>query len=59
MSTKERERWMFEQSFKRPKNYFKLSGEEQWAIDKNLGILDWGGKYLTEEDRKRFKEHYE
>jgi len=59
MASKERERWMFEQSFKRPKNYFKLSGAEQWAIDKSLGILDWEGGFLTENDKKRFKEHYE
>lgn len=27
----------------RPSNYFSLSPEEQWSIDKNLGILDWDG----------------
>lgn len=27
----------------RPSNYFNLSGEDQWAIDKRLGILDWDG----------------
>lgn len=27
----------------RPTNYADLSGEEQWAIDKRLGILDWDG----------------
>ena len=53
------EREMFEKSFQRPKNYFKLSAREQWDIDKDLGILDWEGKSLTEEDRKRFREHYE
>lgn len=53
------EREMFEASFKRPKNYFKLSAQEQWAIDKRLGILDWNGEDLTEADKKRFKEHYE
>lgn len=53
------EREMFERSFSRPKNYFKLSGEEQWAIDKSLGILDWNGDDLTAEDIKRFKAHYE
>ncbi len=52
------EREMFEKSFERPTNYFKLRPEEQWAIDKKLGILDWKGKNLTEEDKKRFKEHY-
>ena len=49
---------MFEKSFKRPKNFFKLSGREQWDIDKSLGILDWEGEGLTEEDHKRFQEHY-
>lgn len=53
------EREMFEQSFKRPKSFFKLSGEAQWRIDKELGILDWIGEGLSEEDRKRFKNHYE
>lgn len=52
------EREMFEESFKRPKNYFKLSPETQWDIDKSLGILDWEGKDLSEEDKKRFKAHY-
>ncbi len=28
----------------RPSNYGELSGEDQWAIDKELGILDWDGK---------------
>jgi hypothetical protein len=27
----------------RPANYSKLSGREQWEIDKGLGILDWEG----------------
>lgn len=52
------EREMFEVSFARPKNFFKLSAEEQWEIDKSLGILDWAGEDLTLEDKKRFKEHY-
>lgn len=49
---------MFEESFKRPKNYFHLSPEEQWRIDDRLGILDWDGSNLTEEQRKKFREHY-
>ena len=53
------EREMFERSFMRPSNYFKLSAERQWEIDKDLGILDWNGDDLTEEDIKRFKAHYE
>ena len=52
------EREMFERSFKRPRNFFKLSASTQWSIDKQLGILDWEGEGLTEEDKKRFREHY-
>lgn len=52
------EREMFEESFKRPKNFFKLPPDEQWAIDKRLGILDWMGEGLTAEDELRFKNHY-
>jgi len=51
-------REMFERSFDRPSNYFKLSSREQWDIDKRLGILDWEGKDLTKEDRERFRNHY-
>ena len=50
---------MFEASFRRPTDYFKLSGEQQWDIDKSLGILDWGGGRLSKEDKKRFQEHYD
>ena len=53
------EKEMFEKSFQRPSNFFKLSGERQWEIDKNLGILDWIGDDLSKEELKRFKEHYE
>lgn len=49
---------MFEQSFKRPKNYFELTSSEQWDIDKRLGILDWCAEDLSEADRKRFRDHY-
>ncbi len=30
----------------------------QWEIDKSLGILDWEGNDLSDEDIKRFKSHY-
>ena len=53
------EREMFEKSFQRPSNYFKLSEERQWEIDKDLGILDWMGFDLTEEDKQRFRRHYD
>jgi len=49
---------MFEQSFYRPKNYFKLSSQRQWEIDDNLGILDWKGENLTKEELERFYNHY-
>jgi len=52
------EREMFEKSFQRPSNFFKLSPERQWEIDEKLGILDWMGEGLSEEDNKRFQAHY-
>lgn len=52
------ERDMFEASFKRPSNFFKLSEAEQWKIDKDLGILDWQGDDLSKDDIKRFEAHY-
>ena len=52
------EKEMFEKSFQRPTNYFKLSPERQWEIDASLGILDWIGNDLTEEEKERFKNHY-
>ena len=52
------QREMFEKSFQRPSNYFKLSPERQWEIDKSLGILDWDGNDLNDEDIKRYNEYY-
>lgn len=52
------EREMFEASFKRPANFFKLSERQQWDIDANLGILDWRGEGLSKEDEERFRKHY-
>lgn len=52
------EREMFEASFGRPTNYFELSAESQWDIDKSLGILDWAGEGLSKSDMKRFNDHY-
>ena len=49
---------MFETSFSRPSNYFKLSEAEQWKIDRELGILDWEGSGLTADQTTRFKKHY-
>jgi len=31
-------------AMERPANYADLPADEQWAIDKKLGILDWDGK---------------
>lgn len=52
------EREMFEKSFQRPQNYFKLPSAEQWRIDAELGILDWNGFGLSQEDEDRFQAHY-
>ncbi len=52
------EREMFEKSFQRPRNYFDLSPAERWAIDKELGILDWNGDGLDQKDLDRLNEHY-
>ena len=53
----DKEREMFEKSFQRPKNYFELSMEEQWDIDKSIGILDMDYE-MTDEDIERAKKHY-
>lgn len=52
------EKEMFELSFRRPSNYFKLSEEQRWKIDEKLGILDWTGEGLSKKDMKRFRNHY-
>jgi len=49
---------MYEKSFQRPPNFFNLSGEEQWDIDYELGILDWIGEDLSEAELESFKKHY-
>lgn len=49
---------MAEKSFQRPSNYFELSGERQWEIDEDLGILDWDGSGLSGEDRERFLNYF-
>lgn len=49
---------MFEKSFQRPTNFFQLSADKQWEIDKKLDILDWEGKKLTEHDLRRYRAHY-
>ena len=32
---------------KRPRNFLRFSEQEQWEIDKNLGVLDWDGEPTT------------
>lgn len=49
---------MFEKTFERPSNFFELSYAEQWDVDKALGILDWDGSDLTDEQRERYQAHY-
>lgn len=54
------QREMFETSFQRPRNFFKLSTREQWEIDKKIGILDWD-RYvagLGKADAKRVRDYY-
>lgn len=53
------EREMFEKSFQRPSNFFKLPPQKQWEIDSKLGILDWQGLGLSTTDKKRYRDHYE
>jgi hypothetical protein len=53
------EREMFERSFMRPTNYWKLSHKKQWEIDNELGILDWQGEDLTSEDMERYVSYYD
>ncbi len=52
------EREMFEISFERPADYYQLSERRQWEIDSELGILDWRGEDLTDQDKKRYRRHY-
>ena len=49
---------MYERSFGRPANYFELGPQAQWAIDEGLGILDWDGVLMTDEERARYRAHY-
>ena len=58
MNSDRRERELFEESFKRPSNFFQLPAPRQWEIDASLGLLDWEGRNLSEEDLVRFNAHY-
>lgn len=48
---------MFQNALQRPANYHCLSMEQQWAIDKRLGILDWEGP-RTDDEWNRLREHH-
>lgn len=51
---------MYEKSFLRPTNFFKLSQRKQWEIDEMLGILDWDGSMPNNPEALiRFSEHYD
>jgi hypothetical protein len=49
---------MYEKSFERPRDYFKLSAAAQWEIDKRLGILDWEVENLTDAQKQRMFVYY-
>lgn len=38
-----REAELFEKSFQRPQDFFRMPQDEQWEVDKWLGLLDWEG----------------
>ena len=50
----------FEQLLKRPRNYFKLSAQRQWEIDKALGVLDVDipEHEITDDMRRRWEEYF-
>lgn len=53
-----KEKKLYEKTFKRPKNYFKLPLTEQWSIDSKLGIMDWKGHGMNQEELSRYQKHY-
>lgn len=57
MMDERNQRW-YEASFQRPKDFFHLSAQTQWAIDKSLGILDWDGSRMTDAEYERYRKHY-
>lgn len=50
----------FEKLFARPRNYFSMTGETQWEIDKGLGILDVeiNQQNITPEMKARYKAYF-
>lgn len=47
----------FLNALQRPRNYQNLPPEQQWAIDKQLGILDWAGP-RDDYEWNRLREHH-
>lgn len=47
----------FRNALQRPRNYHELSHEQQWAIDKALGLLDWAGP-RDDYEWNRLREHH-
>ena len=52
------QREMFERSFQRPRNFFRLTAEERWEIDSRLGILDMEIEPSLA-DLERIRAHYD
>lgn len=48
---------MFLAALQRPLDYHELPSEQQWAIDKQLGILDWAGPQ-TDDEWNRLRQHH-
>ncbi len=50
----------FELLLQRPTNYFKVSAERQWEIDKSLGLLDafCEARYITNEMKQRWFDRF-
>jgi len=49
-------RYLFEQSFKRQRNYFERNYREQFEIDEKLNMLDYNND-LSEDDNERFLDY--
>ena len=57
------QRWLdqqdehFRNALQRPRNFHELAPQEQWAIDKQLGLLDWAGP-RNDDEWNRLREHH-
>lgn len=47
----------FRNALQRPVDYHRLSHDEQWNVDRQLGILDWPGP-MTDEEWNRLRQHH-